>query len=375
MNFTVDSSSPVRGWRAVRSIAAGALRPLRDPDAVWNGDGDWDELQASTSAVTQLLHQPSLQDALELVLVKLQRHLGDEMPDHIDDRTLALSLDTTESRISELRRSLTNDLHHTVRQLRPVLVCLAGTDYADTVSEALDEATGEEELIAALARFPCALPLPAAELLAVARTSTTPAELREALALDYQAFNEALAALGRFRLGGGREQLDAELAALGVLPAAGALLGGLPLHRTVRVERRQPAPNPPCRQRMHPDLPHGSLTARGLRLGLEIRIARAHNAHAKGGPPSVPCRITRLQHSVVSTKSARERSRQMMTWAFSQHQTSTGVSTALLKYVEPCNSDSPLPARPARRKRLRSSPVAATRTPAIRTMVSHHIRP
>lgn len=174
--------------------------PAHPTVVVWNGasdsDGDWDELQAATSAVTQLLHQPSLQDALELVLVKMQRHLSGEMPDHIDDRTLALSLDTTESRISELRRSLTNDLHHTVRQLRPVLVCLAGTDRASAVSEALNEATSEEELVAVLGGFPCILPLPAAELLTVARTSTTPAELREALALDYQAFNEALAALG-----------------------------------------------------------------------------------------------------------------------------------------------------------------------------------
>ncbi|GGU06863.1 sacsin N-terminal ATP-binding-like domain-containing protein [Streptomyces lateritius] len=178
--------------------------PLPDPDhptvVVWDvdrdGDGGWEELQASTSAVTQLLHQPSLQDALELVLVKLQRHSGGAMPDYIDDHTLALALDTNESRISEIRRSLTNDLPHMVRQLRPVLVCLAGTDRADTVSEALDEATNEEELIAVLGRFPCALPLPATELLAVARTSTTPAELREALALDYKAFNEALAALG-----------------------------------------------------------------------------------------------------------------------------------------------------------------------------------
>ncbi|WP_234542802.1 hypothetical protein [Streptomyces shenzhenensis] len=174
--------------------------PAHPTVVVWNGDrdsdGDWDELQAATSTVTRLLHQPSLQDALELVLVKMQRHLSGEMPDHIDDRTLALSLDTTASRISELRRSLTNDLHHTVRQLRPVLVCLVGTDRASAVSEALNEAISEEELIAVLGRLPCILPLPAAELLAVARTSTTPAELREALALDYQAFNEALAALG-----------------------------------------------------------------------------------------------------------------------------------------------------------------------------------
>ncbi len=87
-------------------------------------------------------------------------------------------------------------MHPTVRQLRPVLVCLAGTDRASAVSEALNEATSEEELIAILGGLPCILPLPAAELLTVARTYTTPAELREALALDYQAFNEALAALG-----------------------------------------------------------------------------------------------------------------------------------------------------------------------------------
>lgn len=174
--------------------------PLSDADhptvVVWNADGEWDELQACTPAVAQLLNQPSLQDALELVLVKLHRQLGGEMPDHIDDRTLALSLDTTESRIAELRRSLTSNLHHAVRQLRPVLVCLAGTDQAGAVSAALGDATSEEELVDIVSHYPCPLLLPANELLTLTRTCTTAAELRDVLGLDFQAFNEALNALG-----------------------------------------------------------------------------------------------------------------------------------------------------------------------------------
>jgi hypothetical protein len=95
----------IAGERVEPSPTARSLplpHPAHPTVVVWSGDrdgdGGWDELQASTSAVTQLLHQPSLQGALNLVLVKLQRHLGGEMPDHIDDRTLALSLDTTSSR-------------------------------------------------------------------------------------------------------------------------------------------------------------------------------------------------------------------------------------------------------------------------------------
>ncbi|MET9664987.1 hypothetical protein ABZY19_06400 [Streptomyces sp. NPDC006475] len=174
--------------------------PLPDADnptvVVWNSEGDWDELQACTPAVAQLLQQPSLQDALELVLVKLERQLAGEMPDHIDDHTLAQALDTTESKIAELRRSLTGDLHHTIRLLLPVMVCLAGTDQTEAVSAALGDATSEEELAAILERHPCSLPLPAAALLPLTRTCTTAAELRDALGLDFQAFNQALDALG-----------------------------------------------------------------------------------------------------------------------------------------------------------------------------------
>lgn len=174
--------------------------PLSDDDhatvVVWNTDSDWDELQACAPAVAQLLQQTSLQDALELVLVKLERQFGGEVPDHIDDRKLALSLDTTESKIAELRRSFASDLHHAVRQMRPVLVCLAGTDQAGAVSAALGEITSEEELVGILGQYSCPLPLPASALLALIRTCTTPAELRDALGLDFQAFNEALDALG-----------------------------------------------------------------------------------------------------------------------------------------------------------------------------------
>lgn len=174
--------------------------PLSDDDhstvVVWSTDSDWDELQASAPAVAQLLQQSSLKDALELVLVKLERQFGGEMPDHIDDRTLALALDTTESKIGELRRSFASDLHLTVQQLRPVLVCLAGSDQAEAVCAALGDITSEEELAGVLGQYACAVSLSAATVLELIRACTTAAEVRDALGLDFQRFNDALDALG-----------------------------------------------------------------------------------------------------------------------------------------------------------------------------------
>ncbi|WP_406730841.1 hypothetical protein [Streptomyces sp. NBC_01794] len=65
---------------------------------VWRSDEGWDELQTATPAVAQLLGRPWIQDALKLVLVKLERHFSSHSPTHIDDSTLATALDTTEAR-------------------------------------------------------------------------------------------------------------------------------------------------------------------------------------------------------------------------------------------------------------------------------------
>ncbi|MFD8645680.1 sacsin N-terminal ATP-binding-like domain-containing protein [Streptomyces zaomyceticus] len=162
---------------------------------VWRSDQGWDELQAATPAIAQLLGRPWLQDALELVLVKLARHFDGHVPDHIDDNALAQALDTTEGKVTEIRRHLTGDVQDAVRLLRPVLACITAA-WDEEAEHLLARAASEAELQTIVDRYAPDLPVPSADLVALARSSTKPAELRDELRLDFQEFNAALVALG-----------------------------------------------------------------------------------------------------------------------------------------------------------------------------------
>ncbi|MEV0302208.1 sacsin N-terminal ATP-binding-like domain-containing protein [Streptomyces prasinus] len=174
--------------------------PLPDDEhptvVVWRSEEGWDELQAATPAVAQLLGRPWLQDALELILVKLERGFGGGSPVLVDDGVLAAALDTTEAKVAEIRRNLTGDVQDTVRLLRPVLACLAAGTWDEEAARLLGRAAGERELAEILDRLVPGLPRPSAELVALARACTKPAEIRDELGLDFQQFNAALAALG-----------------------------------------------------------------------------------------------------------------------------------------------------------------------------------
>ncbi|WP_181383481.1 sacsin N-terminal ATP-binding-like domain-containing protein [Streptomyces sp. NWU339] len=174
--------------------------PLPDDEqptvVVWRSDEGWDELQAATPAVAQLLGRPWLQDALELVLVKLERSFGGGSPTFVDDGVLAAALDTTEAKVAEIRRNLTGDVQDTVRLLRPVLACLAADAWNEEASHLLGRAAGERELAGIIDRLAPGLTPSSAELVALARSCTKPAELRDELGLDFQQFNTALVALG-----------------------------------------------------------------------------------------------------------------------------------------------------------------------------------
>jgi hypothetical protein len=187
------------GVRAEPSTTTRGL-PLPDPRhptiVVWNTHGDWDEVQACAPALSQLLGQPPLQDALELVFVKLHRILGEDPISHIDDQTLAKALDTTETRVSELRRNLTGQLADLVHLLRPVLVYAAGVDNLEAIDEDLNRATSQDALQHALRTWGESLPHDVADLIASARRSHSLADLRDELGLDFGAFNVALSALG-----------------------------------------------------------------------------------------------------------------------------------------------------------------------------------
>lgn len=131
--------------------------------------------------------------------MKMQRHLGDTPPDdlvEVDDDTLAYALDTTADKVAEVRRGLAGELTALVGLLRPVLVCMAGPDRAAAVDEALRRARSQEALLNVVDRYRSPSTVPAAEVLALAHAHRSLSELRDALALDFRALNEALTAIG-----------------------------------------------------------------------------------------------------------------------------------------------------------------------------------
>jgi hypothetical protein len=180
--------------------------PLADAEAptvvVWNADSRWDELQAMAPAIAQLLDQPGLQDALELTFVKLERPLPADDASAASDRSgvlsddvLARALDTTPSRIAELRRGLLGDLIDLTYRLRPVLLYAAGIDNRSEVEAALADMTSEDVLLTATAQWAEQLPKPPDEVVAAVRSQRSLSEVRDALGLDYRRFNRALLAL------------------------------------------------------------------------------------------------------------------------------------------------------------------------------------
>ncbi|WP_188308973.1 protein NO VEIN domain-containing protein [Streptomyces sp. CBMA123] len=184
----------VKPPRTTRSL------PLSDDEhptvVVWDSRSAWEEIKSCASAISQLLQQPSLHDSLELALVKLEQYVGNEPVSDLDDPALAFAFSTTEARIAELRRSLSGEVLVAIHRLKPVLVCLAGAERSQEVEEALGRATSEKALVTALGRYQDILPLPATELLGLARGRTEPADLRDGLQLDFQLFNAALVTLG-----------------------------------------------------------------------------------------------------------------------------------------------------------------------------------
>ncbi|SED84144.1 hypothetical protein SAMN04490357_6025 [Streptomyces misionensis] len=190
------AGSPVTPPPTARALAL--PHPEHPTVVVWAGDDGRCELQACAPALAQLLGGPALHDALELALMKVRQRLGTppaELVD-VDDRTLAFALDTTEQKVAEVRRGLTGELATLVRRLRPVLVCAAGPARAAEVDGALRGARCEEALLDVVDRYRTAVPATAADLLARAREHRSLADLRDALGLDFTAFNAALEAIG-----------------------------------------------------------------------------------------------------------------------------------------------------------------------------------
>ena len=193
VDILVDGARP----RPSHALHALPLPDEQHPTIVVCGDiGGWQEMQVCAPALAHLLGRPALRDALELTFLKLQRSLDEQHGDAIDDATLALALDTTEERVGELRRSFTGGLPDLVQLIGPVLVYDAGVQSVASIEDSLVSVGTEDELHQTIEHWANAQSRTTTTLVDLARQCRTPADLRDALDLDFGRFNEALTALG-----------------------------------------------------------------------------------------------------------------------------------------------------------------------------------
>lgn len=189
----------VDGARAQPSHTIRSL-PLPDQQhptiVVWGETDGWEELQACSPALAQLLGQPGLRDALELTFVKLQRLVDHEDSEGITDTALAEALDVPASRVTELRRSLVGGLADLVHLIRPLLAHDRGPTRLDEIEALLSNVRTASALQTLLEPWAAAHETTAQAIIEQARQCTTPSDLRDALSLDFAAFNDALIALG-----------------------------------------------------------------------------------------------------------------------------------------------------------------------------------
>lgn len=112
------------------------------------------------------------------------------------DEDFAAALDAPVYKVSELRRSLTGELIEIVHRMRPGLVCALGTARLDEVNRRLQRVSDLTALRASLELWVDELGLSIDDVVTVARRAASLTEVRDLLGLSFEAFNDALAALG-----------------------------------------------------------------------------------------------------------------------------------------------------------------------------------
>lgn len=176
--------------------------PLLDPIAptlvTWGDEDLLRALRGSSQSLAHLLGQPSLQDPLENVFLKLEQFASTSeliATSQIDDATLAEMFQTTDMRIAEVRRSVLGDVSDVARRMLPVLLAMGESTDVDALRADLSLAQDEQALIACVERWAPGVASPE-EVLVVATSLTDLSAISEELGLDFRGFNRALAAIG-----------------------------------------------------------------------------------------------------------------------------------------------------------------------------------
>ena len=158
----------------------------------------WQALELLCHPIGVLIRQDWVAPELRGAVVTLSRELGGDLVAPPANEHFSRALGQDVSQITELRRNQRQYLDDLLYRLRPAVVLLIGP----ASGLALDGALDEQDAHAALERILSeeiksnGLALDAAQLLAVAAAEKSLAGVRDALGLDFGAFNRVLSNLG-----------------------------------------------------------------------------------------------------------------------------------------------------------------------------------
>jgi hypothetical protein len=177
---------------------------LADPTApriAFEGDPaalDWRMLESLGPRIGEIIGAVETANALQNVIIDLGRRLGGGLLSEPSDADYSAALEESIERVAQVRRAQRGVVAGTVYLLRPaVFLLLGGDDVLGTVVASDDGPTTVDEVADILEAYDDRWPagLAAARLVDAATTAASLPELRDALALGYGEFNEALRAL------------------------------------------------------------------------------------------------------------------------------------------------------------------------------------
>ncbi|MDA8311626.1 MAG: DUF3883 domain-containing protein [Actinomycetota bacterium] len=195
----VDEVRIVLGGEEIVPPAQTTSLPIDDGVAptvvVWpSGVTVLEELERCASSIAYLVGQPLLADALQLAFTRL-RQVCPSPAEVVTDDLFAHALQVSEEQVRESRADLRGPLVGLLDHARALVSYFGGSEELATFELKARDVTDDSEVVAALEAVEGPLPLPPAELVHRCRAHPTLADLRDALGLDFVAFNEALARL------------------------------------------------------------------------------------------------------------------------------------------------------------------------------------
>jgi hypothetical protein len=160
-----------------------------------SNDLSWAQLEGALPAVSDLLGFSELTDSLRLAIKYFAAASEDDRVSPQSAREIAAALDETEERVLEVLRELRGAAQSLLDFLGPVLVVYLGIATYDELIQGVPEIISEQDILKLLSDL--SLPIPLQDLLDHGRVAGGVDELRRALGIQLDEFNDALRAMGR----------------------------------------------------------------------------------------------------------------------------------------------------------------------------------